>query len=484
MQAQYNASLNAALTAFFRFGRAKFPEKNTLDETIKGGFDKLPSPIELRKGSLAHSIPFCNHFPPAHNLVLCRDAATTFESAISQQAMESLLPLARFAVGDWSKTNAFLTNDKPLPSTFDKAPKEAQEAATFAILFAKSLSEARFSESPIGSKTFEPFVKKLQHPVPPDAHTMQLLSSAPLMLYGLKAPEKLPVFTSAPNLEQQVLTTFNYDGTIQAKRTVFYQCFTLILECSPSEHFKASLQDKLQDTAFLNGYGFPGSYKRFLERLVNLDSNSAAFPLDHIIDKELDWAFLRAWFASANTAQGLPDNADANMLEYLDEHAPYWPLQGGETIMAWLLARCTYCLHDKKLENAIQLYDTVLAKNYTCLISHYPALLALSASLKALSGKQGGIQTAAELLQAAPISPKLERAAFRALADLQPQFTTAKFNRLLASLPKHKEYTFWLNLMGISIAYGFPQEPAPTLTVKTTPSQALLAKAFLQFTQK
>ena len=171
-------------------------------------------------------------------------------------------------------------------------------------------------------------------------------------------------------------------------------------------------------------------------------------------------------------------------MEYLKGHAMDWPLQGGETIMAWLLSRCTNCLYNKKLDSSIQLTEWVLSQNYGCLISYYPALLALSASLKALDGKIGGIQTAANLIQAAPISPKHERAAFRALADLQPQFTTDKFNQYLASLPKHKEYTFWLNLMGASIAYNLPQEPALPMIARATPLQGLLVNAFSYYTQR
>ncbi len=484
-QAKYNAALHTALTTFNRFGRIKFPEKNLLDETIENGFEQLHSPIELHKNTLANAIPFFNHYPPAHNLVLCRNASAAFESELEQKAMESMFPLARFAFGDWSQANTFLSSEKPFPYPFDKAPKDTQEAATFALLFAKTLYEARFSETPINSKFFAPFVKKLQRTTPPNAQTMALLSAIPLMLYGLKAPDKLPLFTPSPNLEQQFLTEYNYAGSAQARRTVFYQCYTLILEYSPSEHFRTDLQAKLQDNTFLDGYGFQGTSKRFLERLVNYDGNPAECPLEHIIDRDIDWAFLRAWIASANTPEGLSDKGDAAFLAYADAHAPNWPLQGGETIMAWLLARCSFCLNHGDLETAEKLLEQILAMNHACLIRYYPSLLALDASIKALNGKQGGIQTSADLLVAAPISPKYERAAFRALADLQPEFSTTKFNQLLASLPKNKESTFWVYLMGTSIAYNFPHEPSPMMPDnQASPSLALLAKAFARYIQR
>lgn len=484
-QAKYNAALHTALTAFNRFGRIKFPEKNLLDETIKNGFELLNSPIELHKNTLAHAIPLFNHYPPAHNLVLCRNAAATFESELDQKAMESMLPLARFAFGDWSKANTFLSSEKPFPYPFDKTPKDAQEAATFALLFAKALYEARFSETPISSKAFAPFVKKLQRTTPPDAQIMALLSAFPLMLYGLKAPDKLPLFTPSPNLEQQFLTEYNYAGNDQAKRTVFYQCYTLLLEYSPSEHFRTDLQAKLQENVFLEGYGFQGTSKRFLERLINYDGNPAECLLEHIIDRDIDWAFLRAWIASANTPEGLSNKGDTTFLAYVDAHAPNWPLQGGETIMAWLLARCSFCLNHGNLETAMKQTEQILAMNHACLIRYYPSLLALDASLKALNGKQGGIQTAADLLGAAPISPKYERDAFRALANLQPEFSTAKFNQLLASLPQNKESTFWLYLMGTSIAYNFSHEPSPVMPDnQPPPSLALLAKAFTCYIQR
>ena len=481
MQGQVNAALNIALSAFFRFGRASFPEKTTLDETIKDSFKRLKSPIELQKGGFADWLPFNNHYPPAHNLVACRDAATLLADESDAKALQSMLPLARFACGDWSRANAISSSAKSLPPAFNKVPQDAKETATCALLFAKVLGEARFSEASVNPKTFEPLMKKLQRPGSLDANTMALLSAAPLMLYGLKAPDRLSLFTPEPTLEQQFLTKHNYEGAIQARRIVFYQCLTLILESSPSTQFKAALQGKSQDASFLSGYGFQGTAKRFFDRLVTYDGNQAVFPLEHIIDKEVDWAFLRAWLASANTKHGLSDNADAHVMEYLETHAMDWPLQGGETIMAWVLSRCANCLYNQKLDSSIQLTDWVLSQNYGCLISHYPALLALSASLKALDGKTGGIQTAANLIQAAPISPKHERAAFRALADLLPQFTTNELNQYLATLPQHKEYTFWLNLMGIAIAYNFPKEPAPAMIARTTPSQALLARAFLEY---
>ena len=484
-QAKFSAALNTALTAFNRFGRIRFPEKNLLDETIKEGFEQLHSPIDPHKSSLAYALPFLNHYPPAHNLVLCRQAAFFFESELDQRAMKSMFPLARFACGDWSKANAFFAGATPFPAAFDKAPKDAQDAAACALLFAKALYEARFSPSPISSKAFAPLVKKLQRTASPDAHAMVLLSAAPLMLYGLKAPDKLPLFTPAQHLEQQLLDEYNYVGSSQARRTVFYQCCTLILEDSPSESFKTNLQDKLQDAAFLNGYGFQGPSKRFLERLINYDGNPAECPPEHIIDRELDWAFLRVWIASAVTPEGLSDEADTGFLAYVDAHASNWPLQGGETIMAWLLARCAFCLNHDDLDTAMKKTRQILAMNHACLIRYYPSLLALGASLKALNGKTGGIQTAADLLSAAPVSPKFERDAFRALADLQPQFTTAKLDRVLSALPQGKECAFWLSLMGASIAYHLPREPAPLLPVSQThPSLALLAKAFSSYTQR
>ena len=53
MQGQVNAALNTAMTAFFRFGRASFPEKTALDETIKESFKRLKSPVEPQKGGFA-----------------------------------------------------------------------------------------------------------------------------------------------------------------------------------------------------------------------------------------------------------------------------------------------------------------------------------------------------------------------------------------------------------------------------------------------
>ena len=153
--------------------------------------------------------------------------------------------------------------------------------------------------------------------------------------------------------------------------------------------------------------------------------------------------------------------------------------------MAWLSARCAFCLNHDDPNTAVKKTKQILAMNHACLIRHYPALLALDASLKTLNGKSGGIQTAANLLQAAPISPKYERDAFRALADLPPQFTTPKLDRILSALPQGKECTFWLSLMGASIAYNLSLEPAPLLPAsQTPPSLALLAKAFSRYIQK
>ncbi len=493
MQGRLNAALNTALTAFFRFGRATFPEKTSLDETIKEGFARIESPIPLQKSGYVHCMPFCNHYPPAHNLVACRDASKLFESEINPKTMESLLPLARFACGDWSRANDISILAKSLQPAFEKAPKDTQELATFALIFAKSLCDARFSDAPVSPRSFDPFVKKLQRTGEQEAHTMVLLSAASLIRMHGDAPAlpganrgdaPAPASANQLPLEQQFLTQYNYKGTLQARRTVFYQCLTLILENSPSPQFRSLLQSKSQDAAFLNGYGFEGTSKRFFDRLVNSDGNNADFPLEHLIDKDVDGAFLRAWLAVGNTEHGFPDNADANMMDYLEAHALNWSLQGGENIMAWLLSRCAYCLYNEKLDDAIQLTDWVLSRNYACLISHYPALLALSASLNALDGKTGGIQTAANLIQAAPISPKNERAAFRALADLQPQFTTATFNRWFATLPMHKEYTFWMNLTGTAIAFNRQQVAVPSMIARSTPTQALLARAVWFYIQR
>ena len=487
-QGQVNAALNTALTAFFRFGRAAFPEKTALDDTIKEGFARLASPIPLQKGGFIDWLPFCNHYPPAHNLVACRDAATLLGSESNSRALESMLPLARFACGDWSRTNAFSASGKPLPPAFEKAPKDAQEMAICALIFAKVLGESRFSNALVSPKAFNYLRKRMQHAEQPDAHTMVLLSAAPLLIYGWNIPSlgdaSAPSGANMPTIEQQFLTTYNYKGTLQARRTVFYQCLARILASSPSPQFRSDLLGKSQEVAFLEGYGFQGPGKRFFDRLVKYDGNQAEFPLEHIIDQEVDWAFQRAWIAVANTEQGLPSYADQNLMDYLEIHALNWPLQGGETIMAWLLARCANSLYNKKLDDAIQLTNWVLSRNYACLISHYPALLALNASLKALEGKTGGIQTAANLIQAAPISPKGERAAFRTLADLQPQFSNDMFNRWLATLPRHKEYTFWMNIMGTAIAFNLSKEPVPPMIAMSLPSQALFAKAVMDFTRK
>ena len=47
----------------------------------------------------------------------------------------------------------------------------------------------------------------------------------------------------------------------------------------------------------------------------------------------------------------------------------------------------------------------------------------------------------------------------------------------------NKEYAFWMNLMGSTIAFNLPQEPIPPMTAKAMPLQLLLARAVWYYIQ-